>query len=237
MKIGRSPQFIEHFGPLYNKNEFKKRLDRIYAMERTIKEDEQNCFLFSMLAVENMSIGNIKDTLKYIENALNTSDDQDKDLPRFLKALIYYRLNLPWLAKDMLLDVAKQKSFTAEAQLLLADLDAREKDNHSALNRILPYLEMHPDSVHLNLNCAALVVDVEPYKSINWLKKALNLLPTLFCSDIYKKGADYNPYTFQDTFVSNYTNVFDLLFRAYVNIGDINEARYWKDKEHQIILK
>lgn len=89
IKIGRSPQFIEHFGPLYNKNEFKKRLDRIYAMKRTIKEDEQNCFLFSMLAVEYMSIGNIKDALKYIEIVLNMGDDQDKDLPRFLKALIF----------------------------------------------------------------------------------------------------------------------------------------------------
>jgi len=74
------------------------------------------------------------------------------------------------LAKKALLEVTSQKSFTAEAQLLLAELDNREGNSYSALNRVLPYLKMHPESVHLNLNCAALAVDIDPWKSIKWSK-------------------------------------------------------------------
>jgi len=235
MKLGRTSHFIEHFGPLYDENEFRKRLNRIHDMEHFVEKGKKDCLLFSMLAVEYISIGKIEKALEYIEKALSISADQDKDFPRFLKALIYYRLNLPWLAEKALLEVTNQKSFTAEAQLLLAELDNRQGNSYSALNRVLPYLEMHPESVHLNLNCAALAVDVDPWKSIKWSKIALELLPTLYCGDIYKKGADYNPYTFQDVFVSSYTNVFDILFRSYMNVGEIDKAKYWKNKEHQIV--
>jgi len=44
-------------------------------MERFIEKGTKDCLLFSMLAVEYISIGKIEKALEYIRKALNVSDD------------------------------------------------------------------------------------------------------------------------------------------------------------------
>jgi hypothetical protein len=77
-----------------------------------------------------------------------------------------------------------------------------------------------------------LSVDYEPQKSIECIERATRLVPTLLNSRIiYGPGAAYNPYSFQDFFVSSYDNVCSILSRAYRNLGKIKESDYWRNYE------
>lgn len=226
MIVGRFSQYIEHFGSLINKTEYYKREKRIYDMEGMLKKEQQSSFFYAMLAVEYISIGDIKNAFNYIQMSLRMPGD--KDFGCYLEALIYYRLNLIWLAKEKLEKITKQTSFTAEAALLLADIDYREGKYTSSCERIRPYIEMHPDSVHLLVNYAAVMIKVDANKTIELLDQAIELLPSLKNSTIYKKGAEYNPYTFQDFFVSAYDNVFSIMSKAYNRLGKDIESKYWE---------
>lgn len=228
MVFERSPYFIEHFGPLLGKNEYTKRLKRIKDMESKLNMIEPNSFFYSMIAVEYISLGDLENGLKYINTAINASGD--KDFANFLKALINYRLNLTWIAKEELEQVSLQKSFCGEAAQLLADIDAREGNITSALQRIRPYVIKHNDNPSLLLNYASLLVEYDPKKAIEYGLKSLNIMPSLSNPLIYGSGAIYNPYSFQDTFVQAYDNIYSILSRAYMKVGNLNEYRYWNEK-------
>ncbi len=232
MELDRSSSIIEHFGGL-NNNEIEKRKMRIQDMENFISNTTPKSFLYSMISLEYISIGDIKSALVQLDKSLDVNGD--KDFTRYLKALINYRLNITWVAREQLERVSKQQSFCGEATILLADMDAREYKYSSALDRLKPYVNMHPNSVFLLINYAALAVNEEPYNTIAYCKRALELLPTLYDKKIYTNGAIFNPYKFQDTFVSCYTNIFSLLWHAYENIGDLQNRDYWQIKEKKII--
>lgn len=228
--LGRNPQYVEHFGSVINENELSKRLTRIRDMEKMLKEKTLNSFFYTMLAIEYISTGDIATAIKYIDIAMEA--EGDKDFTNFTKALIYYRLNLDWLARDLLECVTRQIAYHGEASLILANMDALQGNIESALERAKPYLELHPESAHWLVNYAALSVDYEPQKSIECIERATRLVPTLLNSRIiYGPGAAYNPYSFQDFFVSSYDNVCSILSRAYRNLGKIKESDYWRNYE------
>lgn len=223
MLLGRSSEFIEHYGSIVNETEFEKRKRRIRDMKLSISY--ANSFFYAMLAVEYISLGDIQSGIKYIELSLKSKGD--KDFANYLKGLLLYRFNLTWAAREQLNFVTKQVAFCGEASLLLADLDTREGHVNRGLQRIEQYVNLHPDSTLMLLNYAALAVDLYPAKAIEYSKHVLDLQPSLFDPLIYSPGTPYNPYSFQDTFVCYYRDVFAILAKAYKNLGCDRESKYW----------
>lgn len=234
LKMSRYSKFIEHYGSLINKSELMKHQKRIQDLEQMIMKNQCSSFIYSMLALEYICVGMYEIAHKNISMALNKPGDRSFAI--YLEALIYHRFHAHYLSKQKLEDILKTTVFTSEAAILLADLYIIKNDIISAEEKLKPFIEMHPDTPHLLINYAEIIKDVDPNMAIEYLERAISILPALKERKIYLDGAAYSPYFFQDNFLHTYTNVFVVLEQAYRKIGKIKDANFWNEHKNKLNL-
>lgn len=226
---------IHHFDMLYENRSIQKR--RVYreGLLRQIGEQrpiDELATLIGYLGCEYVAVGMHEKAFRVFEEMIRLLDHQFH-YSSLHNAYIYMAqlyLLTGELEKSALYAEAlikQQSHFADRAYSVLAEIALRNKDNQRAIDHMDNALLRMPQKLHLLLNLASLHKKEHPKTALEYLNKAIAINPYLLNDTIYRNGSKINPYVFQCSLLSSYTNVFEHMESCYKIDGNDKAAEDW----------